>query len=337
MGFVSRGSTLVVALALAAFSPSAQAQEEGKTIVIGTGGTTGVYYAAGVAICNAVNKHSAEHGLRCRADSSAGSVANAEKLRAGEIQFGIVQSDVQFYAIKGFGPFRDKGPDDKLRAVMTLHPETFTLMARADAGIQGFDDLKGKRVNIGNPGSGQRTSMDLILHAKGWTKDMFAEALELTSNEQSQALCEGRIDAMVFTAGHPNASIKEAATACGAVLVDVTGPAVEGLVNTYPYLIPAVIPGNTYPGTPRNTRSFGVTATLVSSAAVPDDHVHAVVTAVFDDIVDFKFSHPAFFTLVPEDMVARGQTAPLHPGALKYYREAGDLSEQLRNIPRAQR
>lgn len=299
-------------------------------VIIGTGGVTGVYYPAGVAICKAINKTLAEHGLRCSAESTEGSVYNVDKIRSGDMDFGIVQSDVQYYAVKGFGPFKGKGPDDKLRGVFSLHSESFTVLARADAAIQTFDDLKGKRVNIGNPGSGQRTSMDLVMHAKGWTKDDFAAALELSSELQAEALCDNKIDAMVFTAGHPNASIKKATSACDAVLVEVTGPEIVRLITTYPYFGAVIIPAETYRGSPHRIRTFGVHATLVTSSDTPDKVVYNLVQAVFDDLIDFKFSHPAFFALVPDDMINKGQTAPMHPGAIRYFKNAGDLSHLLK-------
>jgi len=323
-----QGYLAKVGLALAVWvgvNPSAWAQE----ITIGTGGQTGVYFPAGQAICNAMNKHQAEHGIACTALSTAGSVENVNKVRLGTFDFGIVQSDVQYYALMGYGPFKALGPFSKLRSVLSLHPEIFTVVARADAAIRSFDDLKGKRVNVGNLGSGQRTSMDLLLHAKGWTLADFAVALELPSQQQAQALCDNQVDAIVFTAGHPNTSIKDAMAACDTVLVDVTGQAVERLIDTYPYFSTAFIPANTYKGAERRMRSFGVHATLVTSADTPDPVVHALVQSVFDDLVDFKFSHPAFISLVPNDMTRTGLTAPLHAGAEGYYKSVGDLSDKL--------
>ena len=307
-----------------------------QPIIIGTGGVTGVYYPAGIAICKAINKRGREHGLSCSAISTEGSVHNVDKIRSGDLNFGIVQSDVQYYAVKGFGPFKGKGPDTKLRAVLSLHAESFTVLARANAAIKTFDDLKGKRVNIGNLGSGQRTSMDLVMHAKGWTKDVFASAMELSSAQQAEALCNNKIDAMVFTVGHPNASIKKATSDCDAILIEVAGPEIVRLITTYPYFGAVIIPAGTYQGSPQRTRTFGVHATLVTSSDTPDKMVHNLVQSVFEDLVDFKFSHPAFFALVPDEMLNKGQTAPMHPGAIRYFKNAGDLSHllKIRRAPR---
>ena len=239
----------------------ASAQEQ-KFITIGTGGVTGVYYPAGGAICRLVNAGRKEHGIRCSVESTGGSVYNVNTIRQGELDFGVVQSDVQYNALKGQGQeFEGQGAFDDLRAVFALHPEPFTVVARADAGIESFDDLKGKRVNIGNPGSGQRSTMEVLMQAKGWTMDDFALASELKSAEQSQALSDNNVDAIVFTVGHPNGSIQEATTTTDARLVPVTGPEVDKLVGDNPYYSKATIPGGMYRGSPDDVETFGVRAT----------------------------------------------------------------------------
>lgn len=296
---------------------------QAQTITIGTGGATGVYFPTGKAICNALKKRKAELGYKCSALTSSGSVENVIKISAGEFNFGIVQSDVQFYATKGYGPFKKAGADKNLRAVLSFFPETFTVVARADAGIRALADLKGRRVNIGNPGSGQRTSMDLVMHFEGWSKRDFSPAFELQSEQQSAALCDNEIDAFVFTAGHPNASIKQATKMCDTVLVSAHDGAIKKLVKKYPYFSPVVIPGDMYPGTGWSTPSFSVMSTLVTSSDTPDKVVYEVVKSIFHDFTDFKFSHPALFNLNPEHMVKKRQTAPYHPGALRYFKQTG--------------
>jgi TRAP transporter TAXI family solute receptor len=303
----------------------ASAQEQ-KFITIGTGGVTGVYYPAGGAICRLVNAGRKEHGIRCSVESTGGSVYNVNTIRQGELDFGVVQSDVQYNALKGQGQeFEGQGAFDDLRAVFALHPEPFTVVARADAGIESFDDLKGKRVNIGNPGSGQRSTMEVLMQAKGWTMDDFALASELKSAEQSQALSDNNVDAIVFTVGHPNGSIQEATTTTDARLVPVTGPEVDKLVGDNPYYSKATIPGGMYRGSPDDVETFGVRATFVTSAEVTDEVVYEVTKAVFENFDDFKQLHPAFANLQKEEMVTQALSAPLHPGAEKYFKEAGLL------------
>ncbi|HIP83774.1 MAG TPA: TAXI family TRAP transporter solute-binding subunit [Desulfocapsa sulfexigens] len=307
------------ALALAS-TPSFAGQQ---FVTIGTGGVTGVYYPTGGAICRLVNKTRKDHGIRCSVESTGGSVYNLNTIAAGELDMGVAQSDWQYHAYNGTSKFAKKGPNKKLRAVFSIHPEPFTVVARADSGIKDFKDLKGKRVNIGNPGSGQRGTMEVLMGALGWTKKDFKLASELKSSEQSKALCDNKIDAMVFTVGHPSGSIKEATTSCDAVMVSVTGPEVDKLVADNDYYRTATIPGGMYRGTDADTPTFGVGATFVSSSDVPENVIYNVVKAVFENFDSFQKLHPAFKNLKKEEMIKDGLSAPLHDGAAKYYKEAG--------------
>jgi hypothetical protein len=250
-------------------------------------------------------------------------VYNLNAIASGELDMGVAQSDWQYHAYNGTDKFAEKGPNKDLRSVFSVHPEPFTVVARADAGIKNFEDLKGKRVNVGNPGSGQRGTMEVLMEKLGWTMDDFKLASELKPAEQSQALCDNKIDAFVYTVGHPNGSIKEATTSCDAVIVNVTGPAVDALVADNPYYRYATIPGGMYRGTDEDAKTFGVGATFVTSAKVPDNVIYVVVQAVFENFDDFKKLHPAFSVLKKEEMVKDGLSAPLHDGAAKYYKEVG--------------
>jgi len=309
------------ALATSAMFASAAVAEE--FVTIGTGGVTGVYYPTGGAICRLVNKGRKEHGVRCSVESTGGSVYNINTIREGELEFGVAQSDWQYHAYHGSSKFEEQGPFEELRAVFSVHPEPFTVVARADAGVKTFEDLKGKRVNIGNPGSGQRGTMEVLMDALGWSTDDFALATELKASEQSAALCDNQIDAMVYTVGHPSGSIQEATTACDSVLVEVAGPAVDKLVADNSFYRVATIPGGMYRGNDGDVKTFGVGATFVTSANVSEDAVYAVVSSVFENFDDFKGLHPAFANLKPEEMIKDGLSAPLHPGAAKYYKEKG--------------
>lgn len=311
----------LVAAAAALSTGTVAAQE--SFVTIGTGGVTGVYYPAGGAICRLVNRDRAEHGIRCGVESTGGSIFNINAIRNGELEFGVAQSDWQYHAYNGTTRFEDQGPFEGLRAVFSLHPEPFTVVARADAGIETIDDVVGKRFNVGNPGSGQRGTMEVVMDAKGWTMDDFAVASELQAAEQSQALCDNNIDGMVYTVGHPSGSIQEATTACDSVLVDVSGEVIDALVAERPYYRKATIPGGMYRGNEEDTQTFGVGATFVTSADVPEETVYQVVKAVFENLDQFKSLHPAFANLKAEEMANDGLSAPLHPGAERYFREAG--------------
>jgi TRAP transporter TAXI family solute receptor len=316
--------SLAILFAAVLFMGAAPTQAaEQKFVTIGTGGVTGVYYATGGSICRLMNKGRKVHGIRCSVESTGGSVYNLNTIAAGELDMGVVQSDWQYHAYHGTSKFKDKGPNKNLRAIFSAHPEPFTVVARADSGIKEFKDLKGKRVNIGNPGSGQRGTMDVVMEAYGWTKADFKLASELKSAEQGKALCDNKIDAFVFTIGHPSGSIKEPTTSCDCVLVPVTGPEIDKLVKENAYYRTATVPGGMYRGTDTDTKTFGVGATFVSSTDVPEEVIYNVVKAVFENFDQFKKLHPAFKVLKKEEMIKDGLSAPLHKGAIKYYKEAG--------------
>ena len=315
--------SLAILFGAVLFMGAAPTQAEQKFVTIGTGGVTGVYYATGGSICRLMNKDRKVHGIRCSVESTGGSVYNLNTIAAGELDMGVCQSDWQYHAYNGTSTFEKKGPNKDLRAIFSVHAEPFTVVARKDSGIKEFKDLKGKRVNIGNPGSGQRGTMEVVMKAYGWTKADFKLASELKSAEQGKALCDNKIDAFVFTIGHPSGSIKEPTTTCDCVLVPVTGPEIDKLVKEAPYYRTATVPGGMYRGTDTDTKTFGVGATFVSSTDVPEEVIYNVVKAVFENFDQFKKLHPCFKVLKKEEMIKDGLSAPLHKGAIKYYKEAG--------------
>ena len=312
-------------LALGMLGPAQPAMAQQKFITIGTGGVTGVYYAAGGAICRLVNKDRAKHGIRCSVESTGGSVFNINTIKAGELDMGVAQSDVHYNAVKGEGQFKNDGAFKELRAVFALHPEPVTVVARKELNAKSFNDFKGKRFNVGNPGSGTRATAEELLAAMGWKLSDFSLASELKADEHGSALCDGKIDGFFYGVGHPSANIQDPTTTCGAQLVSLTGPAVDKLVDKYPYYAHATIPGGLYPSNPEDVKTYGVIATFVTSSDVPEESVYTVVKAVFDNLDDFKKLHPAFAHLKAEDMVKNGLSAPLHPGAEKYFKEKGLL------------
>jgi hypothetical protein len=314
---------IAVALGAALALPAGVAHAQQKFITIGTGGVTGVYYAAGGAICRLVNKDRKVHSIRCSVESTGGSVFNINTIKAGELDMGVAQSDVQFNAVKGAANFKDAGAYGDLRAVFSLHPEPFTVLSRKEANIKSFNDFKGKRFNVGNPGSGTRASMDELLATMGWKMSDFALASELKADEHGAALCDGKIDGFFYGVGHPSANIQDPTTTCGAKLVSLTGPAVDKLVKENAYYARATIPAGLYPNNPQATETYGVLATFVSSAKTPNDTIYAVVKAVFENFDEFKKLHPALANLKPEDMIKNGLSAPLHDGAVRYYKEKG--------------
>ena len=312
----------VFGAALLAVPSTGWAQQQ-KFVTIGTGGVTGVYYAAGGAICRLVNKDRRAHGIRCSVESTGGSAFNVNTIKAGELDFGMAQSDVHFNALKGMGSFKDAGAYGDLRSVYSIHPEPFTVLARKEANITKFEDFKGKRFNVGNPGSGTRISMEELLITMGWKLSDFSLASELKADEHGPALCDNKIDGFFYGVGHPSANIQDPTTSCGARLVSLTGPAVDKLIQQYSYYAKATIPGGLYANNPQPTTTYGVLATMVSSSKVPAETVYQVVKATFENFNEFKSLHPALGALDPKNMIKDGNSAPLHDGAVKYYKEKG--------------
>ncbi|MGO3667680.1 MAG: TAXI family TRAP transporter solute-binding subunit [Vreelandella alkaliphila] len=306
-------------IAAATFASPAVAQE--RFITIGTGGQTGVYYVVGQSICRLVNRLE-DADIKCNAPSTGGSVANINGIKSGELDMGVAQSDVQYQAYNGTGNFEGEAYED-LRAVFRVHGEPLTILARADADINSLDDLEGKRVNIGNPGSGQRNTMEVVMGAKGWTEDSFSLAYQLDAAEMAAALADNNIDAMAYVVGHPNGAIQEATTTVDSRLVPLNDETVQGIVDEFPYYSMSVIPGGLYKGNDEDVETFGVAATFVTTAETDEDIIYQTVKAVFDNFDRFKRLHPAFENLDPQDMVTSGLSAPLHEGAARYYREQG--------------
>ncbi len=302
---------------------AAPAPAKTRYVTIGTGGITGVYYPTGGAIAKIVNKKRDVYNMRCTVESTGGSVFNVNAVMAGDLEFGVVQSDRQYQAIKGEAEWQRKGAQADLRAVFSIHPESVVLVAAVDSGVKDIADLKGKRVNIGNPGSGQRQNSIDALEAAGINFESDLSATSVKAAEAPSLLQDGRIDAFFYTVGHPSGAIKEATAGARKVaFVRIAG--IDELLTKYPYYAKSMIPVKLYPGAVNkaDVASFGVKATLVSSAKVPEDVVYAVTKEIFDNFEDFKKLHPAYAVLTKEGML-EALSAEIHPGAMKYYKEVG--------------
>ena len=295
-----------------------------RFVTIGTGGVTGVYYPVGGAISKLVNAKRKEYNLRMTVESTGGSVFNVNALANGDIELGVVQSDIQYQAYNGKGDWAGK-PQKKLRAMFSMHPEAVTILAAAEKNIGSVADLKGKIVNIGAPGTGQRVNALDLFDAMGINTDTDLQTEGIKPSEAASMLQDGRIDAYFYTVGHPNGSIKEAVAGTRKVsFVPVPAEVTAKLSKEMPYYAPAIIPVADYPGV-ANTQdvpTFGVKATICTSADVPEDVVYEITKEVFENLDQLKTLHPALAVLTRENML-QGLSAPLHPGALKYFKEAG--------------
>ena len=317
--------SLAILFSAALFTVSIPPDTEARRVfvTIGTGQITGVYYPTGGAIARMVNKKRKTYGIRATVDSTDGSVSNINAVMAGDLEFGIVQSDNQYHAFNGLVEWKGKGPQKALRAVFSIHSESITLVAADDAGIKTIQDLKGQRVNIGNTGSGTRqNSIDALVNGGiDFRKDL--KAVGVKAVEAPGLLHDGRIDAFFYTVGHPSGAIKEATAGKRKVhFVPITN--VDKLLAKHPYYVKAIVPIKLYPSATNkgDVHTFGMKATFVTSAKVPDKVVYAITKEVFDNFEDFKKLHPAY-QLLTKDGMLEGLSAPIHPGAMKYYKEAG--------------
>jgi TRAP transporter TAXI family solute receptor len=307
------------------FAMPGQASARNTYVTIGTGGVTGVYYPTGGAISKIVNKKSKKYKLKVTVESTGGSVFNTNAIMAGDLEFGIVESSRQNQAWNGTMEWAKKGPQKNLRSICSFHPESVTIVAGDDTGIKTFRDLKGKHVNIGNPGSGQRGEAIELFDQAGinWKKDIKAEGMKAV--ESAQMLQDGRIDAFFYTVGHPNGSIKEATAGNRKVhFVPIPDDIIMPLIKKHPYFAKAFIPTKFYPfaSNKKDVPTLAVKATFCTSINVPENVVYAITKEIFDNLDAFKKLHPAFTVLTKQNMLT-GLTAPIHPGALKYYKEAG--------------
>jgi TRAP transporter TAXI family solute receptor len=300
-------------------------------VTLATGSPGGIFHPVGNAICRMFNLPSQHQTIPCIALSSEGAVENIRRVQSGKASFGLSQTDVAYAAFHGEGPFKPTkvgpftfgGADPKLRMLIALYPDEFTVVARSDSGIRDFQDLRGKRIGIGTSGAGYTFTRDVVLRYYNWTISDAERLRELGSAEQNQALCSDKVDAIVFVAGHPSGLTQEATTGCAAKLVRVAGPQIDRLLAAYPYYEASVIPGGIYAGNPDAVPTIGTRAILVTSSSIPDDLAYALVKAVFANFDDFRRLHPALAKLKLKDMVPSSAVIPIHPGALRYFREAG--------------
>lgn len=296
-----------------------------KYVNVATAGITGVYYPAGGAICRLVNRGRKEHGIRCSVESTGGSVANLNAIRSNIVEFGISQSDWQYHAYKGTGFFADQKPFKDLRSVFSLYTETFTIIVKEDSGIKELNDIKGKVVNFGAKDSGVYATMDVLLRAKKWKKSDFTKITHLSPTEQIKSLCDENIDAITYMAGNPNGVLQEVTqysnSGCKVKILEIDEKTIKELIKINPSYVKSFISGGMYKNNPKDIRTFGIKATLVTSSKISEEIVYNITKAVFDNFDNFKTLHPVFSSMTVNKSIKDGNHAPIHKGALRYYKE----------------
>lgn len=291
-------------------------------ITFGTASVVGIYYPVGGATSQIINQ--ADIGLRATVEATGGSEANIVLLRDGELDLALAQSDVVYQAYNGvIRPVFEDNPVESLRTMMGLHAEPLHLVCSADAGVETIDDIRGLRVNIGNPGSGIRFTTEQALEALGISQDEF-QAEGLTGPESVDFLRDDRIDCLFYTIGIGGAAMMDVSETMDVTFVELAGPELESLVDEFPYYAFTTIPAGTYRGQDDDITVFGVKALFVTTTNLSEEHAYNIVTAILDNIDQFRDTHPALAFLEAEDFLT-GLGAPLHPGAEQAYRDAGML------------
>ncbi len=291
-------------------------------ILIGTGKSTSMDYYTGRAICRIINQNAKD--FTCKALFTEDSYYNLTNVRSGSIEMGIVESDMQYHAVNHSGSFQFLDISyENIRALFSVHSVLLTVIAQRNSGIKHFDDLKGKRINIGNPGSSQRAIMEMMMATKGWTKTDFLLTEELPAAQHSLALCHGRIQATVDKIVHPSPAVKQLMDFCDAFIVGINDQQIDKLVADTPYYTSAIISEGMYKNNTTPIPTFGMKATVVVSADLDETIAYTIVKTLFDNLERFKKMHPAFAKLTPAQMSKEGLIAPLHEGAMRYYREKG--------------
>ncbi|MFQ5954868.1 MAG: TAXI family TRAP transporter solute-binding subunit [Kiloniellales bacterium] len=322
------GAALMLATAV-----SAAAAVEMTFFRIATGGVGGTYYPVGGIIAHAVSNppgsRPCEEGGSCGVpglvaivQSALGSVANVNAIQSGDLESGFAQSDVAYWAYTGTGIFDGKGRNDSLRAIASLYPESIHLVARQGAGIRTVKDLKGKRVSLDEPGSGTLVDARLILEAYG-LRESDVEAEYVKPTPAIDMIKDGKLDAFIIVAGYPTRSVAELCAGVGCELVPIDGPDAAKIRERYDFFAKDVIPTGTYEGV-GETNTLSVAALWVVSAGVDEELVYQITKALWNDatrkLLDQGHAKGRSITLAT---ALDGVGIPLHPGAERYYREAG--------------
>jgi len=301
---------LVVALA-----PAAMAQTQ--FLNIATGGTAGTYYPLGGAMAEIFNQN--VRGVEASVQATGASVANINMMAQGQVDLALVQNDIAFYAAQGLEMFRS--PIANLRGIANLYPEVIQIVARADSGIRTVEDLKGKRVAVGDAGSGTEANARQILAAAGLSyNDITVRYLSFA--EASNNLRDGHIDAAFVTAGIPTAAIQDVAATRDIVLVSVSPDLAARLQQEYPFYIAVTVPGGTYQGVNEDVPTVAVGAMLAVRADLSEDLVYNLTKALFENLDRLAQAHVRGGD-VSLETAKDGMSLELHPGAARYFDEVG--------------
>jgi TRAP transporter TAXI family solute receptor len=292
-----------------------------KFLAMGSGAQAGVFYPVGQGVCDIINKDRLTHGLRCLNYETGGAVYNMQAVSFGTVQLGIARSDLSFQAYTGTGNFDDEPPIEDMRAVASLYSVPVAVIAKRSLGLTYVKDIKGKRFNIGNDGSGKRELSSFIMKLQGWTRADFAATTEYDTGPMVKAFCDGELDVILEGLGNPAKMYADVTEKCDGQFLPFSPETIDQLKADYPYYVDMAIPGGMYAGTPDNVASFGYRAILIASSKVHPDAIYQVVSSLVGNLKDLRAKHASLDILTPQAMANFGIYIPLHDGAARYYKE----------------
>lgn len=291
-------------------------------LLLGTGSVQGVYFPIGGVICRLVNRHQFLHRIRCTLESTGGSIYNLRQLRDGNFDLVFAQSDWQYHAYHGTSTFKDEGANPELRSVFALEADPLALIVRLESDIQGFDDLPNRSVSFGYARSLQHRIIDDLLAAKKWDDSTFKRVRRMSDTKQIGALCNDEVEAILMLSSSLHDYLQQVPEGCVMRLVPIVGEHVETVIKEKPYYRTGVIPAGFYLDSEQDVQSFGLGASFVAMESTSPKAIYQVVKEIVENFRDFQSLHPSLISLSKRELPHAGLSAPLHPGAIRYYREA---------------
>ncbi len=313
------GSTFRIAVILGMLASTSSVAQDLRIVTFGGAGINGNYFSIAKAVCREINALE-ETDLHCSPEATPGSLYNVQAMEKGELDFALVQSDLQHSAVSGSGPFRETGPVSGLNGVMTLFQEALTFAVRRDAGIQSFDDIGGRIIDIGHPSTARRSTNQRLLDAMDFPEG-HVEFREGQGRALIEWLCNGTVDGAMTVFGHPNPAIQKVLSDCDLVLAPVSGPRVDAFLEDNPDFTRFTIPVNTYVQMPEPVETFSVAATLMVREDIPDDVVELFVRTIVTQYDRLRDELPVLSSGDPLSWRSVGMTAPIHDAAEKVFSE----------------
>lgn len=291
-------------------------------LLVGTGSVQGAYFPIGGVICRLVNRHKHLHKIRCSLESTSGSIANLRDLEQQKFDLVFAQSDWQYHAYNGSSTFEKDGPNKNLRAVFALEADPLALLVPQDSEVNSFDDLADKRVSFGYTRSLQHRIINDFLAVKKWTSKNFKEIRPMSDERQVRQICDGQLDAILLLSSSLSDRLRNLSDDCKLRMLPIEGDEVKQVIAQKPYYRTAKVLRGMFIESEQEILSFGLGATAVADENTSPKAIYHIVKEVAENFNDFKSLHPTLAALDKRELSNAGIAIPLHPGAVRYYREA---------------